>query len=82
MRAQVVIEVKPDELGTLFELEIWDADRETRVRPLYALSWRTTETSKVDAESLLVHARHVAYVAYNRLGEELERSRRLTGPWR
>lgn len=79
MRAQVIIDAVPDELGTLYNLEIWDYDRGDRVRPLYTLSWRTTDTSKVDAESLLSHARHIAYVAYSRIGQELADVRERPG---
>lgn len=73
MRAQVVIEVVPEGKGTAYSLEIWDYDRETRVRPIYTLRWVTHDSTKVDEASILAHARHIAYVAYSRIGDELQR---------
>lgn len=76
MRVNTVIQAVGDSLGTLYTMELWDAERPDAVRPFYTLSWRTTDTTKVDGDSFLAHARHIAYVAYSRIGAELAESER------
>lgn len=72
MRLQVVIDAVPGDPGTILHLEVWDYQRESRVRPLYELSWVVAASPSDDGQEILKWARDVAYIAYARIGAELD----------